>query len=268
MQNLNFLKIWHRTFALHIEYVIEGVEETTFLPSEVGDATNCQFGKWAISATQELSNNSKFEELLAVHAQFHRVAGQLLRLHVDGKHLAAQALIGDLNYSSESIAARVDELEESLYLSHADFDPNAGRFKSQVAESSWDDSLLVGIPVLDEQHKGIAKLADEFLASPTHRLSSERGREILNNIHSLVSLHFDTEELYMARSDMSEDGINAHKADHDEILNSLVSLTYDLALSKVSMSFGEVFSLLQKLFFDHVIDFDMNLSKGQLRSLS
>lgn len=262
MKNLNFLKIWHRTFALHIEYTIQGFEETTLSPSVVGDAKACQFGKWTICASQKLRAIPKFEALLEVHDQFHRLAGQLIQMHINGKHLAARALIGDLISSSESVAAIVDELEHELYSTCTDFDPNAERFQPQIAASSWDDSLLIGIPVLDEQHKNIAKLADEFLVTPTERLSSERGRELLENIEKLVSLHFDTEELYMARAQMPEEEINAHRADHDELISDLVSMTYDLALSNLDMSFGDVYALLQKTVIEHVITFDMNLSKA------
>lgn len=57
MINLDFLKIWQHTFALHLEYIAEGIEEVTLSASVVGDPAVCQFGKWAnFAAHQELSN--------------------------------------------------------------------------------------------------------------------------------------------------------------------------------------------------------------------
>lgn len=262
MTNLNFLKIWHRAFARHIEYLVEGTDATSLSPDIVADATTCQFGKWAISPPQELRDDPEFGALLAVHAQFHKIAAQLLQMYVDGNQLAVQAQRLDLIASSESFVLAVDELEKSLNEGRAGSDPNTARLKPALAATTWDKSLLVGINVLDEQHEGIVKIADEFLAAPRERLSSERGRQLLENVEKLLALHFATEEQYMARAKMPEEEIKAHKADHTEILNRFVSITYELALLDKDMSFGDMHSLLQKSVIEHVVTVDVKLPKA------
>ena len=83
----------------------------------LGDTEHCAFGSWLDSYGAKLLKKEQFEEIGALHAEFHKVAGDIVsRLKgrdYDGAH-AAVAAGGSLEQASGALAARLLTLKSTL----------------------------------------------------------------------------------------------------------------------------------------------------------
>ncbi len=94
-----------------------------------------------------------------------------------------------------------------------------------MSRMKWDESLLIGVGTIDEQHKQwIERLGDVQVA-----IEEIRGMpQIANTLDFLVDytrFHFSTEEKFM--SDTGYPGLEDHRAKHEELQGTLDSLVED-----------------------------------------
>ncbi len=261
MTNLAFLKTWHQVFFSHLEYVVDGFEDLDLDPVVVADETACRFGQWLIAFQPDASTVNCVVELTRAHKNFHSLAGQVVQHYMASDLAASKSLIDPLREASLAVSKMVDSLENHLLESNPAFDPSAARFAPEKKLTTiWDDALLLGIPVIDQQHQEIAKLVDKFLAGPDEALTSEAGSEFLADFQRLLALHFTTEEVMMGRSaSLNSGSVVEHKGEHTAILDQFANLIFDLAISKKDIHFSEILPMVETAVIDHIINFDLAL---------
>ena len=89
----------------------------------------------------------------------------------------------------------------------------------------WDDSLSVGIKLIDRQHK---QWIDHFNHAADAVASQQGVLQINKTLGFLIDYtetHFATEEKHMAANNYA--GIDDHKAKHDELRRTLADLVQD-----------------------------------------
>jgi hemerythrin len=94
-----------------------------------------------------------------------------------------------------------------------------------MVEIVWDDSLSVGINLIDEQHKMLIKRLDDLSQAVC---SNQAVGEILKTLDFLVEYtdyHFSTEEKHM--NELQYPGFEYHHAQHEEFKGSLKNLIDD-----------------------------------------
>lgn len=64
----------------------------------------------------------------------------------------------------------------------------------------WTDKNNTGIPILDEQHKGIVSLINSLHFSITQKDSNDITQPIARSIELYTEIHFQTEELFLHTS--------------------------------------------------------------------
>ena len=261
MTNLAFLKTWHQMFFSHLEYVVEGFEDLDLDPVAVADDTACRFGQWLKAFQPDASMVVLVDALTQAHKNFHALAGQVIQQHKIGNLAASKRLIDSLREASAAVARLVDSLENHLSESNPAFNPSAARFSPEKKQSTiWDDALLLGIPLIDQQHREIAKLVDALLAEPDEKLSSEAGSTFLGEFQRLLALHFTTEEVMMGRrTDLNSGDVAGHKSEHTAILTNFANLIFEVALSKKDIRFSEILPMVEAAVVDHIINFDLAL---------
>ncbi|MDR2893332.1 MAG: hemerythrin family protein [Deltaproteobacteria bacterium] len=88
---------------------------------------------------------------------------------------------------------------------------------------SWNSSSELGIPVLDEQHRGIVSIINSFGFSMQGNTQSEF---YLNTIFTMMDcytkLHFSTEEELFCLA--SYPGMEEHKKQHRNLINKSFSI--------------------------------------------
>ena len=94
-----------------------------------------------------------------------------------------------------------------------------------MSEMKWDDSLSIGVELIDEQHREWI----ERLGNVKSAIEEHRGMlHVANALDFLVDytrFHFSTEEKYMAETGYSE--FDNHRAKHDELKDTLGDLIAD-----------------------------------------
>lgn len=64
-------------------------------PDTVCMDNQCDFGKWLYGASPADKKSPHYETVKSLHAQFHKVAGEILRLALSGKKSEANTAMGD-----------------------------------------------------------------------------------------------------------------------------------------------------------------------------
>ncbi len=93
-------KIWKEKLRIAVN---TGKSEST--PERVSMDNNCSFGKWLYERIDPVEKNSPFYlEVIKVHALFHKEAGKILELAVNGQKKEARELMVGVNFSKYTVA--------------------------------------------------------------------------------------------------------------------------------------------------------------------
>lgn len=255
MPQLAFLSAWHRNFALHIDLAVQGKEGLHLSAAEVGDDHLCQLGRWLHDNAAKLTGQPAYQQLLSLHAEYHAQAEKVIGAHLAGQTSATE--VERLHVVSADVVAAINALDAELR-------PIADlRLDSPANASFWDDSLLIGHGVIDEQHKAIAQLGDRMLREPALPLSSDAGSCFLHDFYRLVALHFDTEEIAMRRMQLAPEVLKAHFDEHSRLLDQIVSYSVDFSRNRQIRTVGDITQDLFGVIIDHVVNFDLTLRQGK-----
>ena len=86
----------------------------------------------------------------------------------------------------------------------------------------WDDSLSVGVKLIDEQHKVFIERLNKLSAAIESRQQAQYISKTLDFLVDYVEFHFGAEERLMAAHNYP--GLEQHKSKHEEFRNSLADL--------------------------------------------
>lgn len=86
---------------------------------------------------------------------------------------------------------------------------------------NWDDSYLLGIADIDEQHKQLLAIANELYAIATGSPETYKRNmsDALKKLTDYTVYHFSNEEEYMKKHGYI--GVDAHKTAHDTFVNEV-----------------------------------------------
>ncbi len=94
---------------------------------------------------------------------------------------------------------------------------------------SWTQSLSVGVPIIDEQHKMLFDKADKLFEAGKNHQAKEYIGELLSFLEDYTKRHFADEERYMIS--LKYPGLNQQKAAHAEFIRQLAKLRSEYAAS-------------------------------------
>jgi len=84
-----------------------------------------------------------------------------------------------------------------------------------MALMSWSSKYSVGVEALDNQHKALMKVLNEFHAASMRGKASEVAGPLLRQMVSIASEHFAAEERLMESTRFA--GLAAHRAGHQAL---------------------------------------------------
>ena len=93
----------------------------------------------------------------------------------------------------------------------------------------WMQSLSVGVPMIDEQHKTWFEKADKLFEAGKNHQAKEYVGELLNFLEDYTKKHFADEEKYMLS--IKYPAFGEQKAAHAEFIRQLAKLRGDYAAS-------------------------------------
>ncbi|HEX7489485.1 MAG TPA: bacteriohemerythrin [Anaeromyxobacteraceae bacterium] len=87
---------------------------------------------------------------------------------------------------------------------------------------TWDTTLVMGVPALDEQHQELFQRVDALLDAIRRGSSREEVGRTLSFVCDYVQTHFAAEEALMLESGYP--ALSDHKAQHDAFAHDLAAL--------------------------------------------
>lgn len=86
-----------------------------------------------------------------------------------------------------------------------------------MAFVQWSDTLKLGVPAMDADHRQLLELTNDFLAAAEDQARFGRLAEILGALITRTRAHFTAEEMLLDRN--SYPHLAGHKAEHARLLN-------------------------------------------------
>ena len=125
---------------------------------------------------------------------------------------------------------------------------------------TWKESLAIGIPEVDKQHKELCNKVDELYAACSQ---GKGAREILNTINFLETYtlrHFADEELVQQRIKYPK--YLQHKAMHTDFANQVAKLKKDAAATGLTTPMViNIINIISSWLVNHIMKVDKELQQ-------
>lgn len=119
----------------------------------------------------------------------------------------------------------------------------------------WSDAYCIGIPEVDQQHRGFFEAAHRLHDQILNCSGEEGVEDAIAFLRDYAGRHFETEEELMRRHAFP--GLEAHLRLHDAFFESLDQLTYDLEVCGPSQHLADrALEVVQDWLIDHILDED------------
>ena len=122
-----------------------------------------------------------------------------------------------------------------------------------MAILSWNDQYLIGQSVIDEEHKMLFRLINDF---HTHWVEKREHQEIARVLSKLIQygeLHFQDEERIMAQEGYPQ--LESHRAIHEKLIEEIFKLNEELA-DKSQLLGRDMTKFLKQWLVDHIVHND------------
>jgi hemerythrin len=120
----------------------------------------------------------------------------------------------------------------------------------------WSDVYLIGIPDIDEQHKGFFTAAHRLYEDILDREGKNAVADAIAFMRTYAEQHFETEEEFMRRHDYP--GLKEHLMLHSAFFRRLDDLENDLMIFGPSQALADrALDITQDWLIDHIADEDM-----------
>jgi hemerythrin-like metal-binding protein len=119
----------------------------------------------------------------------------------------------------------------------------------------WDDSLSLGIPEIDADHRRLVGIIDAFNQAIITRQEKSEIQRILNLLIADAKSHFEHEARLF--HDHGYPGVGHHAALHVDLTRQLVGVLELFNRTEFGYFWTEKALAIEKLVVDHVLDEDM-----------
>lgn len=127
-----------------------------------------------------------------------------------------------------------------------------------MAEICWSEGLCVGVSSIDEQHKQLTGLINEFYQAFAAGRDKELLDRLIASLADYVAAHFGAEEALMAQTAYPDSA--AHKAEHREFLDKTIGFLVASTEGREELS-SEVLDYLTDWWITHIRGTDMRLGE-------
>jgi hemerythrin len=119
----------------------------------------------------------------------------------------------------------------------------------------WDDSLSIGLELLDNQHKKWMEHFNAAVEAIEAKQSQAQISKTLGFLMDYTEMHFSTEEKYMAEIGYS--GLQEHKIRHDELRSTLAGMVKEFEEEGATSRLADaIVSFLGNYLVQHIQEID------------
>ena len=119
-----------------------------------------------------------------------------------------------------------------------------------MAFFKWNNTFSVGVASIDEQHKILINMINDFYDNLKNRSNNENISILINEMKNYAQFHFALEEKYMTQFNYPE--VVLHKEQHDYFDNKVEELEEKFNKDTLIISF-EITSFLKEWLKNHIL---------------
>jgi hemerythrin len=128
----------------------------------------------------------------------------------------------------------------------------------------WSPEYNLGIPIIDEQHRGIVSIINSLYYAMQHNYIRSILEPIIGMLHDYTHIHFQIEESFFEKSSFPD--AKNHVALHQELMSKLAEVGRKSMLDKDPY---QLMDFLKKWWISHICEVDMGyrehlLTQGDL----
>lgn len=121
-----------------------------------------------------------------------------------------------------------------------------------------DDSLLLGSPEIDAQHRALLATLDKLKSTSQSKYPEEALSDALSDFGSQIFQHFVSEEALMSQLAIPAPLQSEHRKAHERILEELTQIHFD-AMDGKTTDLPDIIAAVSTWIKRHVIEFDLGL---------
>lgn len=126
-----------------------------------------------------------------------------------------------------------------------------------MAFINWNENLSVKINSIDNQHKKLIGMINDFYDNIKNRSNNENISKLISGMKEYTQMHFNNEERYMKK--FSYPDYEVHKKEHDLFISKVTAVEEKLNSGKIIVSF-EITSFLKDWIKNHIQGTDKKYS--------
>jgi hemerythrin len=121
----------------------------------------------------------------------------------------------------------------------------------------WEDELSVSIKSIDDQHKRLIVLINQFYENIKTSSNKELISNLISGMKNYTVFHFKTEEKFLKQ--FNYPNFEEHKKEHEKFLEKVNALEERFRAGKLILSF-EITDFLKKWIRNHIMETDSQYS--------
>ena len=122
----------------------------------------------------------------------------------------------------------------------------------------WTEELSVNINSIDNQHKILVNIINDFYDKIENKSNNELISELIKNMKDYTIIHFNTEEKLFEKYNYVD--TKEHKKEHDDFVKKVSDLEKRYNEGKMILSF-EITNFLKSWLINHIQGTDKKYSK-------
>ncbi len=126
-----------------------------------------------------------------------------------------------------------------------------------MAAINWNDSMSVKIGSIDDQHKKLIEMINDFYDNISKRSNDELILKLVGGMKTYTAMHFTTEEKYMKL--YKYPNYEQHKKEHEDFIAKVNALEEKIKKGKTIVSF-EITNFIKDWIKKHIQDTDKQYS--------
>ena len=126
-----------------------------------------------------------------------------------------------------------------------------------MAAINWNDSLSVKIKSIDDQHKKLIEMINEFYENVSKKSNNELISKLVSGMKEYTIMHFNTEEKYMKQ--FNYPNFEKHRKEHEDFIRKVNQLEEKLSKGTTILSF-EITTFLKDWIKNHIQESDKQYS--------
>lgn len=131
-----------------------------------------------------------------------------------------------------------------------------------MALLSWNDQYLIGQSTIDEEHKTLFRLINDFHSYWLEKRDRKDIARVLNQLIQYGELHFQDEERIMAQEGYP--GLESHRQIHEKLIDEIFKLNEELA-DQSRLLERDMTKFLKQWLVDHIVHSDYEFRNFLIR---